>query len=80
MNISLKGLGENILTLDDDVIGFKRKLNLWKFYVGKNKTKKQPQAFSTTDYAWGIKGNQVKSQVTERVNCEIELTAFAFPV
>lgn len=48
--------------------------------LAKTKHKKQPQTFSTTDQTWERQGNQVKSQVTERVNCEIELTAFAFSV
>jgi hypothetical protein len=35
LNKPLKGPGENVLTSNDKIFGFKRKLNLWKHHVGK---------------------------------------------
>jgi hypothetical protein len=35
LNKSLKGPGENVLSTSDKILGFKRKLNLWKNRVVK---------------------------------------------
>jgi hypothetical protein len=35
LNKSLQGPGENVLTSSDKILGFKRKLNLWKNHVAK---------------------------------------------
>jgi hypothetical protein len=35
LNKSLQGPGENVLTSSDKILGFKRKLNLWKNHIAK---------------------------------------------
>ena len=88
MNKSLQGLGENVLTSGDKILGFKGKLSLWKIILQKtNKQKKKKPPYKILKHFHSSLGIRMWKETNnthllpkDGKRYSTKLTAFNFPL